>query len=210
MNGVLFFLRNSGKDMDQLTSLVINDDETRRLLGKNLTYYFLTRAGKSTCNEAIDEAARPYYCFSNISAGFQNAVNSVSDSIDKCDEFKSADLTITSASDTTKIKVNANIAITPEQIDLGLGGLESLPPNHGLLIYTTTAEQAGGITAKDVKFPLDIIFIDSSDTVVKISKNINGGETAQSETPFKFALEVNAGFCDKNSIQESDKVVLPF
>lgn len=102
--------------------------------------------------------------------------------------------------------IEVEIADTPEQRAKGLSGRESLAENRGLLfIY----DQPGlyGIWMKEMKFPIDIIWIDSNKKIISISKNIGPEsfpEIFEPAAPAQYILEINAGFVDENRIKIGD------
>ncbi len=102
--------------------------------------------------------------------------------------------------------IEVEIADTPEQRAKGLSGRESLAENRGLLfIY----DQPGlyGIWMKEMKFPIDIIWIDSNKKIISISKNIGPEsfpEIFEPAVPAQYILEINAGFVDENRIKIGD------
>ena len=70
----------------------------------------------------------------------------------------------------------------------------------------------------DMNFPLDIIWI-SDDVIVDIDRNVPIPKPNTldyqlplytPEKPINYVLEVNAGFCEKNSIEVGDSVEFNF
>jgi len=103
-----------------------------------------------------------------------------------------------------------DLAITQPEIEKGLGGKESLPPNHGMLFIRDHKDQypfwMGGM-----KFPLDFIWIDGN-VIVDISKNIpvlENGTIPQIKPnkPVDKILEINAGETDKAGIKIGDTLL---
>ena len=64
---------------------------------------------------------------------------------------------------------------------------------------------------KDMKFSIDIIWIDENNKVVGIEKNINPETYPQTFAPSRQilnVLEVNAGWSDAHSIEIGDKITV--
>jgi uncharacterized membrane protein (UPF0127 family) len=111
----------------------------------------------------------------------------------------------------TKIKVE--IADTLEEIRNGLSNRESLDDDRGMLfVFAEPGEPA--FWMKDMKFPIDIIWI-QNDRVVDIAPNLPvvAGEFLSTYTPREpanYVLEVNAGFAAEHRIEVGDKVDIRF
>ena len=110
------------------------------------------------------------------------------------------------------LDVNAKIAASAADQKKGLGKRESLPLNEGMLFVF---EKTGAYTfwMKDVKFALDIIWLDENKDVVDIAPNAPA-QPGMSERDLilykpksdaKYVLEVNAGLASLNNIQIGDK-----
>lgn len=108
------------------------------------------------------------------------------------------------------VKINAELATLPEEQVRGLGGREVLPEDWGML-FLYDKPDFYSFWMKDMKFPIDIIWIDENYKIVDITKNISPDTFPQSFQPSKpvqYVLEVNAGFVDKYSIMIGDIVNL--
>jgi hypothetical protein len=86
----------------------------------------------------------------------------------------------------------------------GLSDRSSLGENNGML-FVFSDKQVRRFWMKNMKFPLDIIWIEDN-AVVKIDKNLPpAGDkptiSYDSSIPVNFVLEVNAGWADKNKIK---------
>lgn len=93
-------------------------------------------------------------------------------------------------------------------------GRESLGRERGM-IFVFEQEQILGFWMKNTLIPLDIIFIDSSETVVDVQTMRPEHETApeplpiyQSEAPARYAIEVNEGVAAACGIEPGDTVTL--
>lgn len=105
---------------------------------------------------------------------------------------------------TIEVEVADNL-LTRKQ---GLSDREALGEDQGMLfIYT----EAGNYSfwMKDMKFPIDIIWIDENYKVIDITKNIlpdTFPQSFQPAYPVKYVLEVNANWADRNFIRVGDLV----
>ena len=92
-------------------------------------------------------------------------------------------------------------AKTPKELEMGLMYRDHLPENQGML-FSYNYPDNHSFWMKNTKIPLDMIFIDSNQTVVG---------TVQNATPYSlesrkinrescYILETNAGFVSKNNI----------
>lgn len=63
-------------------------------------------------------------------------------------------------------------AKTEEERKQGLKGIESLPEDEGLLFYMPDKKSQVAFTMEDMKFPLDIIFINQDDEVFDAAYNV--------------------------------------
>lgn len=115
----------------------------------------------------------------------------------------------------TSIDIEVSDTIATRQ--LGLSYRESLDQNSGML-FVFDSYNIEYFWMKDMKFPLDIIWI-KDDTIVDISKNVptpkvevplNQLPTYSPKEKVNYVLEVNAGFADKNKIKIGDRVQINF
>jgi hypothetical protein len=102
--------------------------------------------------------------------------------------------------------LQVDVADSPFRRMKGLSGLENLPEDEGLLMLFKEKDTPT-IWPKNLKFPIDIVWIDDS-TVVGVEK----GATAESslvldgiklyipEQPINRVLQINAGLADKLNI----------
>ena len=118
----------------------------------------------------------------------------------------------------TEVKIgetlfNVEIADNTEKRKKGLGGRESLATGSGMLFVYQTPDKYI-FWMKSVSFPLDFIWIRSSQ-VVDIIKNVPGAKPGQSDDelpryapnqPVDMILEVNGGFVEAHGIKVGDKV----
>ncbi|MDD2823098.1 MAG: DUF192 domain-containing protein [Candidatus Daviesbacteria bacterium] len=121
---------------------------------------------------------------------------------------------------TTKLKVgnnilNIEIADNTEERAKGLSGREKLASDSGML-FVFSESQKYRFWMKDMKIPLDIIFINEGG-VVDLLKNIvpPGANQKDSDlpilspiTPVDMVLEVSSGYIDSHGIKVGDSVTL--
>lgn len=103
------------------------------------------------------------------------------------------------------VPLRLKVASTPESQAKGYMDTDSAPGENEGILFVYDADQPLGFWMKNVKFPLDVIFFDSF-------MNYLGHETMEpgeglgdeeqkiysSKKPARFAVEVPAGWCDKN------------
>lgn len=107
------------------------------------------------------------------------------------------------------IILKCRIASSPFEKMKGLMNIESLKSNEGM-IFCFKVPWLRSFWMKNVKIPLDIIFVNSRFEIIKIYE-------AEVETGFfnrlywsgsfcKYVIECNKGFCKKHGIKEKDKL----
>ncbi|OGG85839.1 hypothetical protein A2392_00245 [Candidatus Kaiserbacteria bacterium RIFOXYB1_FULL_46_14] len=109
------------------------------------------------------------------------------------------------------VGVTVSVADTPEERNLGLSGVESLPTNEGKL-FVFDKEGDYGFWMKDMNIPLDIIWINNERRVVHIEENVLSESYPaiySSPEPARFVLEVNAFFASTFKLNEGDTVTIP-
>ena len=109
---------------------------------------------------------------------------------------------------------NIELAETPEKRTQGLSGRDSLAPGAGML-FIHDDEKRYTFWMKDMRFPLDMLWIDADCTVAGISARVPPPEPGQSdrslplfspETPVLHVLEINAGAAAAAGISTGDAV----
>ncbi|MCR4324683.1 MAG: DUF192 domain-containing protein [Candidatus Curtissbacteria bacterium] len=110
------------------------------------------------------------------------------------------------------LSVNAKIAADEESRKNGLSKRDSLPLNEGLLFVFP---EKGNFTfwMKDMKFAIDIIWLDENKRVVHIVHNAPPEPDSSDReltkysppTPAVYVLEVNAGLANLNGVQIDDQ-----
>jgi uncharacterized membrane protein (UPF0127 family) len=87
------------------------------------------------------------------------------------------------------------IAATPAQQELGLGGIRSLSSTSGMFFVFEKSDDYG-FWMKDMKFPLDIIWLDQNFKIIHIEYDLSPSTYPQvfyPGSPAKYVIEVNAG-----------------
>ena len=105
--------------------------------------------------------------------------------------------------------VRVELADTPEKSRQGLSGHNPLGKGEGMLfIFTSPARYS--FWMKDMRFPLDMIWIGEDWRIVDITKNALPESYPghfQPLAPAQYVLEVSAGFSDANNIAIGDAVI---
>ena len=96
------------------------------------------------------------------------------------------------------------IAKTQEEKEQGLQGRESLNENEGMLFDFTDTDGEVSMWMKNTLIPLDIIFINDDDEVIKVVQGIPNDETPIVKQDVSYVLEVNA----KSGIKVGDELDL--
>lgn len=92
-------------------------------------------------------------------------------------------------------------ATSTEEKTKGLQGIKELPKDEGMLFYFDPPEDVQ-FWMKDVNIPLDIVFIDDDEEVVKVQEGIPNDETLIEAPNVAYVLEVNAN----SGIQVGDEL----
>jgi uncharacterized membrane protein (UPF0127 family) len=112
------------------------------------------------------------------------------------------------------IKLVADVAATNEQRTRGLSVKDSLPENQAMLFVFDSAHEHS-FWMKDMKFPIDIIWLDSNKNVVHIEHNLQPCSLEAFCPTYKpdnnnnkslYVLETVAGFAKKHDIVEGTRV----
>jgi uncharacterized membrane protein (UPF0127 family) len=111
------------------------------------------------------------------------------------------------------VLADVELAQTTEQLKSGLSNRKFLGENHGMLFVFENAGKHS-FWMKDMNFPVDIIWIDSDNKVIDITKDaqpcgLDECEIYRAPSAVKYVLELPAGFSQKHSI-ETGKAKTPF
>jgi uncharacterized membrane protein (UPF0127 family) len=110
--------------------------------------------------------------------------------------------------------IPVEIARTADEWRRGLSGRQSLPADQGMLFVFPTPGMYP-FWMPDMRFPIDIIWIDENRRVIGISENVPPLENASKPvyyrppSPAQYVLEVNAGFARSHGITVGDQLSLP-
>ncbi|MCC6290679.1 DUF192 domain-containing protein [Candidatus Nomurabacteria bacterium] len=90
-------------------------------------------------------------------------------------------------------KIDLELAQTPEEMTRGLSGREGLPEDSGML-FVYPEDTVPAFWMKDMRFPIDIIWLDKNWMVVGIEKNLLPStypQTFSPPKPIRYVLEKN-------------------
>lgn len=104
------------------------------------------------------------------------------------------------------------VVSTSKEMEIGLSKTTSLPQNKGMLFLFKTPSHYS-FWMKDMKIPIDIIYI-NNDKIVTIFSKVNP-PTDPKESPIIYrpdepsdrVLEINSGLSEKYSFKKGDKIV---
>ena len=102
--------------------------------------------------------------------------------------------------------IDAQLAQTPEQREIGLMFRSSMPAGEGMLFaFDRPAQQC--FWMKNTLIPLDIAFVDDGGAIVNIERmKPQTVESHCSQKPVRFVLEMNDGWFAKRGIKPGFKV----
>ena len=104
------------------------------------------------------------------------------------------------------------IADSDYERTLGLGNRDFLDNESGML-FVFEKETIPGLWMKDMKFPIDIIWINSDFEITGIEKDLRPcvkGEICPivyPSAPVKYVFEINAGLSEKYNLSEGNRVL---
>lgn len=104
--------------------------------------------------------------------------------------------------------VRVHIADTPEKQQRGLSIFDTLPAGTGML-FVFDKDDAYGIWMRDMKFAIDIIWVDTEGRIVDIMEHATPESYPRVFTPrapARYVLEVVSGFVEQRGITPSDIV----
>jgi uncharacterized membrane protein (UPF0127 family) len=109
------------------------------------------------------------------------------------------------------IDLVADVAANDEQRTKGLSVKDSLAENKAML-FVFDSSQEHSFWMKDMKFPIDIIWLDSNKTAIHIEHNLEPCSfgvfcpTYKPDNDALYVLETSAGFAERHDIVEGAKV----
>lgn len=107
--------------------------------------------------------------------------------------------------------VQASVADSIAEKIKGLSDTPLLPVGV-VKLFAFNEESEHAMWMKDMKYPLDIIWVAKNGTIVHIEKNLSPDsypKSFESPKPSWYVIEANAGFVVGSSIKLGDKVVVP-
>jgi len=113
---------------------------------------------------------------------------------------------LSSAGDTLSA-IGVAVADNNTERNEGLMDVRDLPENRGML-FIFDEEQPRSFWMANTPLPLDIIFVNSDKTIVRIHHNTQpfSEKSLPSDKPAKYVIETNGGYCIAHDIQEGGKV----
>lgn len=99
----------------------------------------------------------------------------------------------------------------PDEMQKGLMHIKELPENSGML-FLFEKPQIVNMWMKDTFIPLDMIFINERNEIIKIieSAKPNSLEILSSDTYVAMVLEINGGIAKKRGIKVGDSITYEF
>lgn len=100
------------------------------------------------------------------------------------------------------------VADSPEEQELGLGNVKSMPTDAGMLFIFEKPDRYG-FWMKDTLIPLDMLWIDGEKKIIHIEKNVLPDSYPKVYTPITpalYVLELNSGSVEKNNLSVGEKV----
>lgn len=120
-----------------------------------------------------------------------------------------ARLTVTISDGQRSASVAVEIASTAAQRQLGLMHRESLPEDTGML-FLFADDTRTGFWMKDTLLALDIAHIAADGAIIEVNTREPLDETVLApRRPYRFTLEVNAGWFARQGLGPGAKVTLP-
>lgn len=92
------------------------------------------------------------------------------------------------------------IVSTEEDMEKGLGERKSLDKDKGMLFDFKGVQEEVTFNCEEMLFPIDIIFINNDDEVIRVAENCQPGKDLFTENNVRYVLEVNA----KSGIKQGD------
>jgi hypothetical protein len=108
------------------------------------------------------------------------------------------------------VALTVDVADTMTKRARGLSGRANVPENGGMLFLFDSAD-THGIWMKDMRFSIDIIWLDSDLRIVDIKKEASPYSYPEVFTPREpafYVLEVASGLSDRVDLQIGDQLIL--
>jgi len=110
--------------------------------------------------------------------------------------------------DKANLTLNVYVAKSEEERTSGLSPFASLKENEGMA-FVFENPGSYGFWMKDMKFAIDMIWLDENTNIVGIKENatpLSYPEVFKPQKVAKYVLEVNSGFVQKYNLKIGDKV----
>lgn len=91
----------------------------------------------------------------------------------------------------------------PVSRGLGLMGKRGLPPDGGLII-----EPCSGVVSFFMRFPIDVVFLDSEGRVVHLVKDLRPWKTSKIVRASKKVVELPTGTIERTSTELGDTITI--
>ena len=136
------------------------------------------------------------------------------DAYDRVMSYDTTSARLARGSDTLQLRLE--LALTGEQKTMGLMERRQLADDAGMLfVYDSTQAADAGFWMYRTRIPLDIAFLDSAGVIRSIRSMVpcpttiaEGCPTYAPGTPYRYALEVNAGYFARNAVGLGHTLVL--
>jgi uncharacterized membrane protein (UPF0127 family) len=104
---------------------------------------------------------------------------------------------------------NLEIATSLLEQETGLMHRDGMASDHGM-IFPMAKEEAQTFWNHDVRFNLDLIFLDAGGAVVSLKQlKAYNEKGVSSDAPAKYAIELNAGTVDRIHLKLGDRLEVP-
>lgn len=109
-------------------------------------------------------------------------------------------------SDSSALDVTLEIADTPAKTARGLMYRQHLPPTHGML-FIFKSDRVQSFWMKNTLIPLDMLFLDSSFSVVGIVHEAEPKTTTPRSvsTPSRYVIEINGGMAKDKGLAKGSR-----
>lgn len=118
-------------------------------------------------------------------------------------------LTVTSANGESSVTLTVEIANRSDQRQRGLMFRQSMNELAGML-FVFPGDRSGGFWMRNTLIPLDIAYLGADGTVLEIVHGVPLSlETLTPAQPYRYTLEVNAGWFERQGFGVGDVVAIP-
>jgi hypothetical protein len=117
----------------------------------------------------------------------------------------------TAAAFVRDVPMTLEFAWTPSARMTGLSGRDALPPSRGLLMVFP-AKGRHGIWMRDMRFPIDIFWLDEAGRIVALRAEVlpeTFPTVFEPSREARFVLETEAGFAERHALRVGDRLSFP-